>query len=581
MYLHIIKSLPLFIGLFFTVFCTLLPPPSPILSGRIIRDLSLFPLNGPQFRLSDLKNIKAIVIVMREKDCPISEKYGLRLARLEKEYSKKGIHFIYSYVGQVNTEKSAKQDLEKFGFKSSYVIDKKQTIINVLNAKTTGEVFVLTPERSVVYKGPVDDQYHLLKSSPQAKNHYLSDVLKKMVSGKPVIPKEIPAPGCIINRPFIKKADWSDVAPIISKKCTICHNPFSEAPINYLSYKDVAGRLAMFRYVIANDLMPPWNLDPQTGPWKKDLSLTVEEKATLLKWIDRGAKKDVISKESIWNKNKPFFKKKPDIDWIISLPEKVIISPEKANVYKRFFITTNFKEDKWIKNLHFKLMPKVIHHSFFLILSADFKGKEKTHWRKYVLNKVHQNFESLLSDEIGVKLPKSSTLVWEIHYEPFGQEVIDESSHIQITFNKKKPKYKATSLYLIFNQINIPPHQANYQTQMSQKIKEDILVLGLSSHMHLRGKGSDIFVIDPQGSKQRIFGINPWNIKFEKSYILKKPLNISKNSTIKCVNYFDNSKNNPWNPNPEKRVLTGDFIEDEMSWCRLILLYPSNSKPLL
>ena len=269
------KIIILFVIFLFTTFCVLslkknktqdallVPQKEEQTSSlnRIIRDLALFPLNGSQFRLSDLKDVKAIVIAMRERDCFISEKYDLRLAQLEKEYSKKGIYFIYNYVGQVNREEKAKKDLEKFGFKGSYVIDRKQTIINVLNANTTGEVFILTPERRLIYKGPVDDQHHLLKSNFQSKNHYLSDVLKNIVSGKTVLSREMPAPGCAINRPVLKKVFWSDVAPIISRKCTNCHNPFREAPINYLSYEDVAGRLAMFRHVIENDLMPPWYLD--------------------------------------------------------------------------------------------------------------------------------------------------------------------------------------------------------------------------------------------------------------------------------------------------------------------------------
>ena len=65
--------------------------------NQIIKDLSFFPINDLHFRLSDLKNKKAIVIIMRERDCPISEKYGSRLVRLEKKYSKRGVQFIYNY----------------------------------------------------------------------------------------------------------------------------------------------------------------------------------------------------------------------------------------------------------------------------------------------------------------------------------------------------------------------------------------------------------------------------------------------------------------------------------------------------
>jgi len=176
--------------------------------NQIIEDLPFFPINGLRFRLSELKNVKAIVIVMREKNCPISEKYGPRLARIEKEYSSKGIQFIYNYVGQVRQKKSAWEDLEKFSFKSPYVIDSRQKVIDALHAKTTGDVFILTPDRRVIYKGPLDDQYHLLKSAIKAKNNYVLDVLSAIIAGKAVVPKELSAPGCVISRPVIKKKSF-------------------------------------------------------------------------------------------------------------------------------------------------------------------------------------------------------------------------------------------------------------------------------------------------------------------------------------------------------------------------------------
>lgn len=173
-------------------------PASPL--GQTIKDLKFSPLNGKPFSLSELKNKKAIVIFMRERDCPISEKYGPRIARYEKEFSKKGIQFIYNYVGQVRTKPSAVGDLQRFGFKGLYAIDSKQEVINTLAAVTTGDVFILTPERKVIYKGPLDDQYHLLKSALKARNNYVRDILSSLANGKPVTPKELPAPGCIIER---------------------------------------------------------------------------------------------------------------------------------------------------------------------------------------------------------------------------------------------------------------------------------------------------------------------------------------------------------------------------------------------
>ena len=121
------------------------------------------------------------------------------------------------------------------------------------------------------------------------KNHYVVDRLKAIVSGKEISSRELQAPGKRISRPIVKRQVYfKDVAPIIKKKCTSCHNPEGTGLMNFISYEDIAGRGAMFKHVIEKDLMPPWYVDPNTGPFRGDISLTLEEKALLLRWAELG-----------------------------------------------------------------------------------------------------------------------------------------------------------------------------------------------------------------------------------------------------------------------------------------------------
>ncbi len=573
--------------------------------NKVIRDLSFFPINDYRFRLSELKDIKAIVFVMREKDCPISEKYGVRLTQLEEKYSKQGIKFIYVYVGQVDIQESAKSDLEKFGFKGAYVVDSKQRIINTLFAKTTGDVFVLTPERKVIYRGPVDDQYHILQQVPKAKNHYLFDVLQNVVSGKKVIPKELSAPGCFISRPLVKeKVFYKDVAPIIYNKCTSCHNPEGTGLMNFTSYEDIVGRGAMFKYVIENDLMPPWYVDPNTGPWKDDLSLTVKEKAMLLKWVNSGFSrkaKTIDLLQTAWvEKNKKLDKKiEASGDYVITLPEKVEIPadkrPEMFSDYKTFIIPTDFNQDKWINNIKVVLKPKVIHHLHFFAMNPSLSSKE--------LAKIIRNYDEIVKNsvsffgvgslttyiydmfkhfkDVGVFLPRQGKIVLVIHYENYlgpDQDITDDYTHIKLSFHKKKPKYKMVNHVLSHRTINIPPYKGSYKSILSHKLKETRRLIAFGTHMHYRGVASSLFLSDSKGRKKRIFGLDPFTIKFTGIYGFKKPLFVSKDSTLECINWFDNSTKNKQNPNPSEHVIFGVSTQKEMSQCYFWFLVPIDSQ---
>ena len=592
---------------FFVVFCThhIKPAFSPIQNETtIIKDLTFFPINGYRFRLSELKDVRAIVMVMRKRECPVSKKYGPRLARLERKYSKKGVLFIYNYVGQTKPKESAFEDLKRFGFKGPYVIDSKQTVVNTLGVKTTGEIFIFIPLRSenfssyrrgkteklkpnqytIIYRGPVDDQHHLLKLWAKP---WLTDALEDIISGGgeySIAMRNISAPGCIINQPVIKeKILWRDVAPIIKKKCTTCHNPSGSGPINYVKYEDVVGRQAMFKYVIENDLMPPWFVDPNTGPWENNLTLDQKEKSMILKWISDGSPRDSLKKPQILWTQKRVPKEKSD--YIIPIPERVLIPAEGVFNYKRFIISTPFNEDKWIKDVKFRLKPKVIHHAFLYIMESSFNPFKKgihSDIRKYssaVFGAAGSKLsytKTTVSEEIGYKLPRNAKLVLEVHYEPIGQKIIDNYTQVHINFLKKKPKYK-TVTYTISasdNRINIPPHALNYTIKASYKIKETMILKSVYPHMHLRGKANAVFIITPQGEKRKIFGLDPFIVKFERGYFLKDPIQVSKGSIVECINWFDNSNNNPINPNPDVNVVYGKFKKDEMSLCHFGWLVP-------
>ena len=559
--------------------------------GQVLPDLSLFPMNDTRFRLSELKNIKAIVITMRDISCPVSQKYGPLIAHIEQEYAPKGIQFIYSYVGQKKPEKNAKKDLKKFKFKGPYVIDTRQKIINTLGADTTGEVFILTPERKLIYKGPLDNSEYLLSSKSddyKAKKHYVTDVLQAVTSGKEITPQVLEAPGKLISRPLLKKQVYfKDVMPVIQEKCTSCHNPEGTGLMNFISYEDIAGRGAMFRYVIERDLMPPWYVDPNTGPFRDDISLTLKEKALLLRWVDQGF--PVRERKTLlWSKPKKVKSLKGKPDYVISLPEKVVVPAEGPPFYKRFVIQTSFKEDKWIKSVNFILKPKVTHHLVIYIMDASYKYKtENFDHNEKALNFLGsgsvtskpsriQNFNEQYNNA-GVKLPRFSKIILEFHYETVGQRVIDNDSQIHINFYKKPPKYQLLYYGTSPDGINIPPYQSNYKLEDSYKIQETVPIIIIVPHMHLRGKANSIFVIDPKGGKKRIFGLDPFILTLERSYILKKPLVVHKGSVIKCINWLDNSADNPMNPAPEKSVTQGPFLTDEMSNCFFIFLVPVNT----
>ena len=195
--------------------------------------------------------------------------------------------------------------------------------------------------------------------------------------------------------------------------------------------------------------------------------------------------------------------------------------------------------------------------------------EEKRVWVWAIGRPIYENY----GKDMGVKIPKNTFLTMEIHYEPIGKKLVDFETKLKLKFHPKMPKYSYTNEFAINNRIKIPPYDDNFLDVLKYKVKKDMDLMDIAPHMHLRGKASSASVINPNGKVRKIFKLDSYNFNFQQVYTLKTPLFIPKNSTILCKNWFDNSANNPINPDPSKTVRGGIYTKDEMSICNFFVRF--------
>ena len=80
-----------------------------------------------------------------------------------------------------------------------------------------------------------------------------------------------------------------EVGSILLENCASCHRPNQVAPMPLLSYKDVRPWARAIKSKVASREMPPWFADPRYGTFSNDISLTDDEIATIVAWVDAGA----------------------------------------------------------------------------------------------------------------------------------------------------------------------------------------------------------------------------------------------------------------------------------------------------
>src|SRR5579871_1371525 len=82
--------------------------------------------------------------------------------------------------------------------------------------------------------------------------------------------------------------------------------------------------------------------------------------------------------------------------------------------------------------------------------------------------------------------------------------------------------------------------------------------------MHLRGKAFKYEVKFPDGKTETLLDVPRYDFGWQSTYLLTQSIPLPKGTTLHCVAHYDNSENNPNNPDPKATVRWGDQTWEEM-----------------
>src|SRR5262249_50420414 len=124
-----------------------------------------------------------------------------------------------------------------------------------------------------------------------------------------------------------------------------------------------------------------------------------------------------------------------------------------------------------------------------------------------------------------------------------------------------------------------PPRVPDYRVESSDQIPENVWLLSLRPHMHMRGKAFRYEALYPDGRQEILLDVPRYDYNWQTTYQLVEPMVLPKGTTIRCTAHFDNSVLNPTNPNPDVVVAWGDQSFDEMmiGYLDLALIDPEDN----
>jgi hypothetical protein len=371
------------------------------------------------------------------------------------------------------------------------------------------------------------------------------------------------------------------------QNCAGCHRPGEVGPFSLLDYEDAAKRADFLAQITADRRMPPWKAAPDFGKFHDERRLSDEQIALIERWAAAGAPRgndaDLPPEPKFtdgWQLGEP--------DLVLTMPEEVSIPADGRDVYRCIVIPIPVDENRTVSAVEFRPgNRRVVHHA---IMYLDASGAA----RKRDEQDPGPGYQSFggpgilptgglggwapgsmprhLPEGVGKFLRKGSDLVLQLHYHPSGKPETDRSS-VGIYFTKKPATTITGGLLVMNHKLYIEPGDKDYHiTAKSEPLPVDVNVLAVSPHMHLLGREMKAVAKLPDGKTEPLVWIKDWDFNWQGHYGYAKPVRLPKGSTIELEAVYDNSADNPRNPNsPPKLVRWGEQTPDEMCLMGVVL----------
>ena len=388
-----------------------------------------------------------------------------------------------------------------------------------------------------------------------------------------------------------------DIAPIFQEKCEACHRVDSIAPMPLTTFEEARPWARSIKARVSERQMPPWHLDKSVGiqDFKNDRSLSDDQIETIVRWIDQGATKGdpkdmppakVWPSEQGWNFAKLFGQTEPDLI-VRSTPWT-----QKAGANDTWWkpiVETGLTEPRWVRAIEIRPATvkgrKITHHAVERLIQDETDPLAQNQldpngnnlggtFMEWAVGKQGE----LMRENSGKLMLPGSKIGFDIHYSNGGEDITD-NVELGIYFYPKgqEPKFRQV-LHLMGATnsagVDIPPNTLK-ATQGFFVLKENARIESYQPHMHLRGKAMSMEAILPTGQTVMLSHVNNFNFNWHNSYVYADdvaPL-LPKGTILKITSWYDNTRSNKNNPDPDQWVGFGDRTVDEMGHAWLNITY--------
>ncbi len=459
------------------------------------------------------------------------------------------------------TREAIQADMASLGLDLPVMIDDTQLIGEGLGMSRVGQALVISPKTwKVVYSGPLTAK--LSGATATRDTAYVADAVKALSAGEVVKVSHVDLSTPLLAFPsrdnkvnFAKISYEREVAPMLAKNCVACHTEGGIGPFAMDSYEKVKQWSGMMREAVRTDRMPPYNADPHVGKFVGDMNLSTQEQKLLIHWIEAGAPRGTGGDPLKLNA-------KPAPEWELGTPDMVIELPAytvpASGVvdYQNPVVKNMMTEGRWLRAATVKPSDRsAVHHLLSNGVGGYAVGAETTVFPK----------------QVGSWVTPGQDFKFQMHYTPYGKQTV-EKTRVGLYFYPKDapPEIMRRSAVVLNAGLVIPPGEARHLETAYITFPEKATLYTVFPHAHYRGESMHVSLLKPGSDKEElIVSLPKYDFNWQRGYDFATPLSIEPGTKLITRYVYDNSKNNPANPDPTIEVKWGEQSWEEMQYTAL------------
>src|SRR5262245_15235219 len=468
----------------------------------------------------------AVVLIFTGNSCPNVQQLISTIKSLRDQYAPRGVLFWMLDANARDSRSSIVAEANTQGIDLPILHDEAQIVARDCGATSTPEVICLNAaDMSVFYRGAIEDRADA--GTNGVVQSYLGTALDNFLVGRMVSPSQTLPRGCAVDyKPVPSVSYATHIAPLLRNKCVRCHSDGNIAPWAMTNYSVVQTRARQIKEEVLAARMPPWHPDPFYLAFTNDLSLSSDQKAMLLRWIDdgapRGTRSDPLASVSTTT-NYPFTWP-PELgqpDYIVTIPRQSI--PATGEVPYRYpSIQVPISTNTWLRAAVIKPgNTRVVHHSLVFVGNLlEVLGGLNGYFAGYVPGYTAIEFPP----GTGKKLPANATLTFQMHYTTIGTAQTDQTQ-LGLYFMKSPPPMELQTRAAFTLDLTIPPGAQEYEREASfvPSDTKDVWLYELSPHMHLRGSRFIFEALYPGGTSEVLLSVPKYVFHWQSLYRFAEP----------------------------------------------------------